>query len=296
MSLIDEALKRARMEAAQKAADSEGLPYPTIPRHLNPRRRRAWLAPAVVAAAVAAGLLIGWTMASRGPRGEDAAARGGNTSPAAPLTSGPATPDEVTRDPLPAEAARDPLAAEPESPAPTEARPNAPGQPPAAPVAPSASDGRATAEPPSRVAAPTTRPVETVPAESRSAESPSDERPAGDPPVERTEGTPAEAPSTTTVTDPDSGMLLVLPDRPREAAPEMAAEPTAESYVQSYPLPGGGSIELGGIAWSETGPFALLNGRVVGPGAVVQEYTLERIRPGHVELAGDGRRIHLSLQ
>ena len=114
---------------------------------------------------------------------------------------------------------------------------------------------------------------------------PSPESPAAEPP-----GAP------TAVTDPDSKVLLVLPEQPREKDIEARSEAVAESHVQSFPLPQGGAIELGGIAWSETGPFALLNGRVVGPGAVIQGYTLEHIRPGHVELTGDGRRIQLSLQ
>jgi hypothetical protein len=107
-------------------------------------------------------------------------------------------------------------------------------------------------------------------------------------------------PAATAFTDPDSGVLLVLPEPPEATAQELAAEPapegSAESYAQQFALPNGGAIELGGIAWSETGPFALINGRVIGPGSVVEGYTLERIRKGHVVLTGDGRRIHLSLQ
>jgi hypothetical protein len=112
---------------------------------------------------------------------------------------------------------------------------------------------------------------------------------------------PLTAPSaTTTVTDPESGVLLVLPERPDTEVSDSVADPLpdaeAEAYAQQYPLTGGGAIELGGIAWSETGPFALINGRVIGPGSVIEGYTVERIRPGHVILTGDGRRIQLSLQ
>ena len=351
MSLIDKALKRARMEAAQKAAEGEGLPYPTIPRHLGPRRRRGWLAPAIVAVAVAAGLLIGLAIASRGPHGERAASGGSDGTGAAPATSGPATPAEVARDPLSAdtgggepldsppsdptpsgppgieetiappavperEAAR-PITSGPErpseltrgtrpdvppTPAPTESRRIA-ERPPAAPRSRPASDGPAAGAPEARtstgtpaapIEAPAVEPADAEPVVAGSEDTVTN-RPV-QPTADRRPQPGTEAPSATTVTDPESGMLLVLSDRPREADPEAALATAAESYVQSYPLPGGGSIELGGIAWSETGPFALLNGRVVGPGAVIQEYTLERIRPGHVELAGDGRRIHLSLQ
>jgi hypothetical protein len=132
------------------------------------------------------------------------------------------------------------------------------------------------------------RPIATPPAAAVEP-APAAVEPAPEPPVAA-----RQAPATTaTVTDPDSGVLLVLPDRPE---PKVAATGSAESFVQQVPLPGGGAIELGGIAWSESGPFALINGRVVGPGAVIDGYTLERIRPGHVVLSGDGRRVHLSLQ
>ena len=96
-------------------------------------------------------------------------------------------------------------------------------------------------------------------------------------------------------------MLLVLPDsqgdRPSSgAAADTAAGQAPESYVRELPLAAGGAIELGGIAWSENGPFALINGRVIGPGSVVEAYTVESIKPGHVVLAGEGRRVRLSLQ
>ena len=371
MSLIDEALKRARMEAAQKAAEGEGLPYPAIPRHLAPRRRRGWLAPAIVAVAVAAGLLIGWAMASRGPHGEQAASRGGDGTGAGPVTSGPATPAGVARDPLPAGTGGEPAAPPPSGSPPSEPAPPGPVQsdpapsapppgeesvasptalerqaaqpitsgparpsevtrdprpvvpppaptaprqadepPPAAPSARPAPDGPSADEPeaptsagnqpatppadPTRAATPDDEPVGAEPVDARTEESVSDR--SAQPTADRRPRPGTQAPAATALTDPDSGLLLVLPDQPAEADPEAPAAAAAESYVQTYPLPGGGTIELGGIAWSETGPFALLNGRVVGPGAVIQEYTLERIRPGHVELAGDGRRIHLSLQ
>jgi hypothetical protein len=100
------------------------------------------------------------------------------------------------------------------------------------------------------------------------------------------------AATATTVTDLESGVLLVLPER----VAEPADEPPTDSFVQQFPLPDGGSIELGGVAWSETGPFALINGRVVSPGSVVEEYTVERIGPTHVILSGDGRRVRISLQ
>jgi hypothetical protein len=95
------------------------------------------------------------------------------------------------------------------------------------------------------------------------------------------------------MTDPDSGVLLVLTEPAGAGGGGEAAE---ETHVQLYPLPGGGTIELGGIAWSDNGPFALINGRVVGPGSPVEGFTLERIAPDHVVLTGEGRRVRIDLQ
>ncbi len=268
MSLIDEALKRARLEAAQRAAESEGMPYPTIPRHLTPRQRRAWLMPVAVALAVIAGLLVGLMLASRGgPTAEQLASLGGGeTAAALPLTSGLPTPEEAGRDPVltgskaPARggsAGSEELSRETETPE------------PAAEVTPveRAPDDRQAVAPPAIEPAPPARPAIAAP-----------------------------PPTTTMVTDPDSGVLLVLPERASQSAADSAVDAVAESYVQEYPLPNGSAIELGGIAWSETGPFALINGRVVGPGSIIEDHTLERIRPGHVILTGAGRRIRLSLR
>ena len=268
MSLIDEALKRARLEAAQRAAEGEGLPYPTIPRHLAPRRRPAWLAPAAVVLAVVGGVLVGLLVASGGsPAAEPVVAlRSGSGEPAVtplsapePESSAPSAPAKLEQDTtVPAL----PALPEPDAPQPVTSGPTGPEQPTRDAATPTA---------------------ENPPLSSARPAAPQ----AAEPP-----------PAPTTVTDPDSGVLLVLPNRPMTApANDGGASSTAalESYTQRYPLPGGGVIELGGIAWSETGPFALINGRVVGPGSVIEAYTLERIRPGHVVLTGDGRQIQLSL-
>ncbi len=290
MSLIDEALKRARMEAAQKAAEGEGLPYPTIPRHLGPRRQRRWLAPAVVAVAVIAGLLLGWMAASRGPRTDSLAARGGTTADAAaPVTSGPATPAEVTRDLL----SEAPEAGEPIDSA--ASPPTGIGQETPSPVSPQPAGPRPVTSGPAG--------PEDIARDEQAPEPFLQE--ATDPePTRPQPQTSSAPPATEAVTDPDSGVLLVLPDRSNRNGSRDTAEPAGddeaevpvESHSQQVPLPGGGAIELGGIAWSETGPFALINGRVVSPGAMIEGYTLERIRPGHVVLAGDGRRIQLDLR
>ena len=315
MSLIDEALKRARMEAAQKAAEKEGLPYPTIPRHLGPRRRRGWLAPLVMILAVLGGVLVGTLLARRGGPEPDRAADlgGGAAAPSETVTSGPPATGAVDREPAPAgpgaAAPTGPEAAPPEAgePATTQRGGLAPeavtatsapegreevarelAAPPAA-TAPESSQAPADGQPSPAPAEPVTTPATSPPAPTRPASTPVDAPPAPQ---------PSSAP--TAVTDPDSGVLLVLPDLadPAQTADGNSPEPTEpdESHVQQVTLADGGTIELSGIAWSETGPFALINGRVVGPGSAIGAYTLEAIRSGHVVLTGDGRCIRLSLQ
>jgi type II secretory pathway component PulC len=61
-------------------------------------------------------------------------------------------------------------------------------------------------------------------------------------------------------------------------------------------LPDGGSLELGGIVWSEADPRALVNDRVVGVGAYVQGYTIERIEEDRVVFEKDGKRITITVK
>jgi hypothetical protein len=68
------------------------------------------------------------------------------------------------------------------------------------------------------------------------------------------------------------------------------------TFTREANLADGTSIELGGIAWSETGPFVLLNGRVVGQGETVQRFQVTRIEPQQVELQRDGTTIVIRLK
>ncbi len=71
---------------------------------------------------------------------------------------------------------------------------------------------------------------------------------------------------------------------------------SARSYAGSVALPGGAKIELGGIAWSETEPRALLNDRIVGVGAFVEGYTVSKIETDRVELQKDGATIVVTVK
>jgi type II secretory pathway component PulC len=74
------------------------------------------------------------------------------------------------------------------------------------------------------------------------------------------------------------------------------AAPAGKSYHGKVTLPDGGSLELGGIVWSEQDPRALVNDRVVGVGAYVQGYTIETIQEDRVVLEKDGKRITVTVK
>ncbi|MGE5414384.1 MAG: hypothetical protein ACM3NW_09435, partial [Syntrophomonadaceae bacterium] len=68
------------------------------------------------------------------------------------------------------------------------------------------------------------------------------------------------------------------------------------SFAGAASLPGGVRIELGGIAWSETEPRALLNDRVMGTGAYVEGWSVERIEEDRVVLEKDGATITITVK
>jgi hypothetical protein len=69
-----------------------------------------------------------------------------------------------------------------------------------------------------------------------------------------------------------------------------------KNYVGSVMLPGGATVELGGIVWSETEPRALLNDRIVATGAYVEGFSVVKIEEGRVLLQRDGATISLSVK
>jgi len=68
------------------------------------------------------------------------------------------------------------------------------------------------------------------------------------------------------------------------------------TYAGEVKVPDGGKIALEGIVYSESNPVALINGHVMPPGAVVEEFTIVSIKPDRVELKGRGITIFLALK
>jgi hypothetical protein len=68
------------------------------------------------------------------------------------------------------------------------------------------------------------------------------------------------------------------------------------TYAGEVSLPDGAKIALEGIVYSETSPVALINGRVLPPGGIVEDFTIASIKPDRVELNGRGLTIVLTLK
>ena len=217
MSLIDEALKRAELEAARRDGLRGGA-YPWVPEH-TPRRRRRW---AVVAAVViVAGIVAGGVVF---------------------LSVRPApAPVEVPKSRVQSSPPSEELQTVVVAPPPR-------GQPDRGPAA-----------------------VQDTTSAKGSGEV---KRPAPKP--------QAEAARARTAPDVE----------PRPAPVAM----DTKTYVGEVTAPDGAKIELGGIVYSETSPVALINGKVLGPGATVEEFTIVSIQPDRVELRGRGITIFLALK
>jgi hypothetical protein len=83
---------------------------------------------------------------------------------------------------------------------------------------------------------------------------------------------------------------------PQAAEPAPAAPVTPVSYVRQVPVPGGGTLELSGIAFSAERPVALINGKPWVPGETVEGFTVVAVEPGRVQLEGHGQKVFVSLK
>lgn len=291
MSLIDEALKRARQEAArQDAAQRYAYPATPVQVPLRDRSRSSLLVGLVAGLLIGVVAIAGTLWVTKGRSGpETTVAQGPAASPdtgsaAAPIAveelepAPPAPAEEIpvlpspTPEPVPVQIVPQGAAPQPEPSRPVEpSEPRVEIQPrPAAPVEPRA-------EPRAPVA---------VPAEPRAAE---------------------PAPTAPTVsTAPAPPLLYVPPATGSEAAPPpshtgpgtapAATEPglNGRTFVRELPVPGGGKLELRGIA-SGSQPAALINGRVLARGEVIEGFTVVGVESRRVELKGYGATVYLSL-
>lgn len=254
MSLISDALKKARQEAARQDSLRPGLPY-AVGAVEAPAPRAPWIsllaglgAGCLLAAAIfAMAFFSGW-----GPFHKPAVETQVAAAPAAPTPAAPA-PQPVTAPPP------EPVAVV-EAPAPKPAPEPPKREPEAVRPAPQAQT------PPPVAVTPHPAP------ESASAPPPVTAPPAPQPAVEA----PAPAPAAPPQSVPESGLT------------------EGSTYTGELPVPGGGSVKLNGIVYSPDHPIAVLDGRVMGPGENVQGFTVVAIESGRVKLQGYGATVYLS--
>ena len=266
MSLISDALKKARQEAARQDALRPGVPY-ALGKTESPVRRSPWMS---LLAGLGAGCLLAGVVfalawfAGWGPFHKPAAETRVAAAPALPSAPAPlVVPQPVAAPPIPVSPPAAPPQARPETPATSTA-------PPREPVRRELEAPRSIpqlqelpARRPAQEAAPPAAPAPAPPAEP--------ERPVAAP-VQT-----APAPATPSPTAGDSGSLE-----------------DGKVYVGEVPVPGGGKVRLNGIAFSQDQPVAVLDGRVMGPGESIGGFTIVAIESGRVKLQGHGATVFLS--
>ncbi|HEY2294510.1 MAG TPA: hypothetical protein VGM86_27745 [Thermoanaerobaculia bacterium] len=257
MSLISDALKKARQEAARQDALRPGLPYAVGAVDARPPRA-PWIsllaglgAGCLLAAAIfAMAFFGGW-----GPFHKPAAQTQVAVAPVAPSPAVPVAPPPSQ--PAVQEPPSKPVAVV-ETPAPKPAPEPPKREPEAVRPAPQPQT------PPAVAIAPHPAP-ETAPAPQPAAEA------------------PAPAPV----------QAVPAPAAPPQSAPEGGLV-EGNTYTGELPVPGGGSVKLNGIVYSPDHPIAVLDGRVMGPGENVQGFTVVAIESGRVKLQGHGATVYLS--
>jgi hypothetical protein len=286
LSLINDALKRARLSALQQEAEANGAQYRAVPAHSRRDSRSmmqlaGWVVAAVAIAAVLLMALresptaVGGTPAGGGERaGTGTAVPGPERVPARRATSGSAAA------PAPEPEAEDPTGTEPatvaESALPVEPGTEPAGPPPAAEATAAAAAGPRQAPPP--------RP--RVPAASSASSG------AGAEPVADGASRGVVAPSTS-LPEPAPPRVDPTPAPGRTGGDRLV---DGGVYRRRVTASDGSSVELGGIAYSEDRPIAVINGTVVSPGDMIRGFVVLAIEPERVWLEVDGLRIHLALR
>jgi hypothetical protein len=249
MSLISDALKKARQEAARQDALRQSTPYAVGA--ADPPARNPWL-PLLAGLGAGCGLalvlfVVAW-IACWGPFARTAPPRVAEVQVPAVQPVQPAPAVTIEEQPPSVAPPEVPQAAIPEitaAPPPLQPEPDRPQ--------------------PAPVQAPAPSSIQVTPS------SPPPQQPAPEP-----QPAPAEPASTPVQEEP--------------------AEAAAPSYVREVPVPGGGTLTLNGIAYSPDRPIAVVDGNVVGPGEVVQGFTVVEIQANRLKLQRDGATVYVSLK
>lgn len=245
MSLINEALKRARQESRRREALAKGLPLAPPSRSVS---HRSWMVAAVVAMALA--LLVSLVTIAR-------LAAKDPENPASVAVSSEGIDIQGNA---------------------AEAKPTSLVDSSLEPVV-------------------ATRTVGESPRDTERLQT-SDSSAPQEPPTENVERTVTATPAPTGLTNPppEGVGLSVGPRDPDSEDPLGNNSLQPRVFVERATLASGDTLELGGIAWSETGPYALLDEQVVGLGESVMGYMVTRIAPQEVELEGSEGAILIRLK
>jgi hypothetical protein len=256
MSLISDALKRARQEAARQDSLRQGVPY-AMGMADPPVRRTPWIsllaglgAGCILAAAVfALAFFAGW-----GPFHKPTVETRTAEIPAA------ATPPSPVAAPMP----------EPVASATMPLQEKVAPAPPPKPVP----------EPPRVIEERRPAPqVETTPPVVRR------------PPPEIAPAAPSPAPAAAPIAEVERPAPAPIPAASAGNSGDLVE---GQVYTGEVPVPGGGNLKLNGIVFSQDHPIAVLDGRVMGPGESVQGFTVVAIESGRVKLQGHGTTVYLS--
>ncbi len=264
MSLINEALKRARIDAARRDAAAKGVPPSALPVY-RPPGRRSWLVPVAGFAAglAAVALAAGAFWLARRPLASASA------QPAPAAVETPVAATAAAETPAVVAAAAPPAAVPPAAPPrePSVASPSAP-----APLAPA---------PPSGV-----RPLASAPP----AEPPPAEPPLASavPPASRVRPASGRRPLDPSGTPPPPAR-----SRPEAGAAGLVA---GKTYLREAAPAGEPPVKVEFIVWSESRPFAQINGQLLSPGESAGGYTLLSVERERVELENAGIRFWIRVR
>jgi len=267
MSLISDALKKARQEAALQDSLRQTLPYAVGSADPPGQRNQyipllAGLGAGCLLAAVVFGIVYlgGWGPFARTRK---------DSVQVAQTPSPVASPSTAPAEPAPAPAVIEERS-EPASPTPVRT------------PAPSA---------PVQEAKPKPVPAQTVPLVAETPAARTELSPAA---TEEPRLAPPPVPTPTSAPVPTVAAPIRAP-APTPAASTGGLE-DGKSYVNEVPVPGGGVVKLNGIAYSPDHPIAVIDGRAVAPGEVVQGFTVVEIQAGQVKLQGHGATVFVTTK
>lgn len=264
MSLVSEALRKARQEARLRDAAARGIPIEIVTRHVGPGRGPGAVVAvlAVVAASLGGAALTWWLLAHRGQAAFQTAA-GASAPPqaASPASSRPRDATTLLR---------------------SASTQDATGSPGAGANGEGAS-AAAVHGGPGVASATTTRPgsgsAPLAPASERTGQSPASAHTA----TRSADDGAAHSPQADARSDG-----AALPKSPPSSQHQPRGSTGGERSFKIEARLGGVTLHLDYIVHRATSPFAGINGEQVLTGSIIEGFTVEEITPDAVRLAGHG--------